>query len=162
MFYSLGAFIPQLQAEFGWSRGQLSLGATVMSIAIFLFGPVAGYMSDRWGAARVCAVSFSLYAASLLVLAASLESLTGFLLLYLLIATTGSGVMPVTIVRPLIESFYRSRGLALGLAMTGAGLAAFWVPQFVTIISRHYGWRAAYLGIALRPPRLTSRADRTA
>lgn len=149
MFYSLGAFIPQLQAEFGWSRGQLSLGATVMSIAIFLFGPVAGHLSDRWGSARVCAVSFGLYALSLFLLAGTLNSLTGFLLLYLLIAATGSGVMPVTIVRPLIQSFERSRGLALGLAMTGAGLAAFWVPQFVTIVSRLYGWRAAYVGIGL-------------
>src|SRR3546814_5286069 len=39
MFYSLGAFIPSLQAQFGWARGDISLAVTIMTIGLFLSGP---------------------------------------------------------------------------------------------------------------------------
>src|SRR3546814_6639975 len=39
-------------------------------------------------------------------------------------------------------------GLALGIALTGAGLAGFWVPQLVAIVTEAAGWRAAYLALA--------------
>src|SRR3546814_4420412 len=34
LFYSLGSFIPSLQAEFGWSRGDISLAVTLMTLAV--------------------------------------------------------------------------------------------------------------------------------
>src|SRR3546814_3681314 len=45
-------------------------------------------------------------------------------------------------------AFKRQRGLALGIALTGAGLAGFWVPQLVAIVTEAAGWRAAYLALA--------------
>lgn len=149
MFYSLGAFIPPLQAEFGWSRGRISFGATVMSGAIFLMAPIIGRLCDRIGSAAVAAASFVLYAFALLAMSFALDGYAGFLMFYFAIAALGSGVMPVAIVRPLVQSFEANRGLALGFAMTGAGLAAFWVPQLVTAVVETHGWRTAYRAIAL-------------
>jgi hypothetical protein len=46
LFYSLGSFIPELEAEFGWSRGDISLAVTVMTITVFLSGASAGKLCD--------------------------------------------------------------------------------------------------------------------
>src|SRR3546814_7441307 len=52
LFYSLGSFIPSLQAEFGWSRGDISLAVTLMTLAVFVSGASAGRLCDRYGAAN--------------------------------------------------------------------------------------------------------------
>src|SRR3546814_1243273 len=53
LFYSLGSFIPSLQAEFGWSRGDISLAVTLMTLAVFVSGASAGRLFGRYGAANV-------------------------------------------------------------------------------------------------------------
>src|SRR3546814_7551686 len=62
LFYSLGSFIPSLQAEFGWSRGDISLAVTLMTLAVFVSGASAGRLCDRYGAANVGAASLVAYA----------------------------------------------------------------------------------------------------
>src|SRR3546814_8395624 len=57
MFYSLGAFIPSLQAQFGWARGDISLAVTIMTIGLFLSGPLVGRLCDHFGAATVDSIS---------------------------------------------------------------------------------------------------------
>src|SRR5688572_6598354 len=68
MFYSLGAFIPHLEAEFGWSRGQLSLAVTFMTVALFITGTFAGRLCDRYGAAAIGALSLASYALAVVVM----------------------------------------------------------------------------------------------
>jgi len=53
LFYSLGTFIPSLEAEFGWSRGDISLAVTLMTLAVFVSGSAAGRLCDRYGAAII-------------------------------------------------------------------------------------------------------------
>ena len=69
MFYSLGALIAPLQQAFGWDRGDISLCVTLMTVALFLSGPMAGRLCDRYGAALVGSVSLLGYAGAVIVLA---------------------------------------------------------------------------------------------
>lgn len=57
MFYSLGTLMPALQASMGWSRGQISLSVTIMTVGLFLAGPLVGTLCDRLGAATVGSLS---------------------------------------------------------------------------------------------------------
>ena len=43
--------------------------------------------------------------------------------------------------------FRSRRGLAMGIAMTGAGIAGFWVPRFVAYLIELQGWRVAMSGL---------------
>ena len=58
------------------------------------------------------------------------------------------GSTPIVLVRPITAGFDKQRGLALGIALTGAGLAGFWVPNLVTAVIGDYGWQAGYWAIA--------------
>ena len=148
LFYSLGSFIPSLQAEFGWSRGDISLAVTLMTLAVFLSGSWAGRLCDRFGAASVGAASLVAYAMGVILLVVTAGRIEIFWTLYVMIALLGVGSTPIVLIRPIAAAFERRRGLALGIALTGAGLAGFWVPQMVAAVTEAAGWRAAYLALA--------------
>lgn len=148
LFYSLGSFIPPLEAEFGWSRGDISLAVTLMTLAVFVSGSAAGRLCDRYGAANVGAASLVAYALGVIVLVATAGSIELFWALYAIIALLGVGSTPIVLVRPIAAAFEKQRGLALGIALTGAGLAGFWVPQLVAAVTEAAGWRAAYTALA--------------
>lgn len=148
MFYSLGTFIPLLQAEFGWSRGGISLGATFLTIAVFLTGTAAGRLTDRYGAAVVGALSLVAYAGGIALMVGVVQNLQQFWLAYFCIAVLGVGSTPIALVRPITTEFVSARGIALGIALTGAGIAGFWVPRVVANVAEALDWRAAYLTLA--------------
>ncbi len=148
LFYSLGSFIPSLESEFGWSRGDISLAVTLMTLAVFVSGSAAGRLCDRYGAANVGAASLVAYALGVVLLVATAGSIRLFWALYAVIALFGVGSTPIVLVRPIAVAFEKQRGLALGIALTGAGLAGFWVPQLVAAVTEAAGWRAAYLALA--------------
>ena len=149
LFYSLGAFIPPLQAEFGWSRGDISLGASFLTIAIFVTGTIAGRLCDRHGAALVGAASLVAYGLALILMAWLMADIVHFWVGYFVIAILGVGSTPIVLVRPITIYFVKARGIALGIALTGAGIAGFWVPRLVATVTELHGWREAYGALAL-------------
>ncbi len=50
---SFSIFAPELEREFGWTRGMLSVGYTLNTITIAVFGLVAGMLVDRIGIRRL-------------------------------------------------------------------------------------------------------------
>ncbi len=149
MIYSLGAFIGPLESEFGWPRGDISLAVTVLTMGLFLAGPVVGTACDRFGAAAVGSASLAAFGLLLLAMAATLESLVGLWSFFFVIALAGAGSTPIVLARPISAAFDRQRGLALGIVLTGAGLGGFWLPNFVTEVVTRSGWRSAYACLAL-------------
>lgn len=148
LFYSLGSLIPALEAEFGWNRAGISLALGAMTIGLFIAGPIVGRLCDRYGAARVASLSLISYALAIIVMALSLRSLTMLLVFYFVIAMLGAGSTPIGVVRAITANFDKHRGLALGIVLTGAGLAGFWVPNLVARLIDFSGWRMAYFGLA--------------
>lgn len=148
MIYSLGSFIDPLNRQFGWDRGSISFAVSVLTFGVFLAGPAVGKLADRYGAAAVGTLSLFSYGAVVLAMSLYLSSLPMFLLSYFVIALVGVGSTPIVLVRPITASFDRRRGLALGIALTGAGLAGFWVPNAVTEAIARADWRAGYWVIA--------------
>ncbi|MDB5714475.1 MAG: hypothetical protein JWO15_1872 [Sphingomonadales bacterium] len=148
LFYSLGIFIPALQESFGWARGDISLSITVATLGLFMAGAIAGRLADRFGAAVVGATSLVLYAIIVLALALFANTLAEFWIGYFLAALVGAGSTPIVLVRPIITAFRAHRGLALGIALTGGGLAGFWVPLFAQHVITGYGWRWGYAALA--------------
>ena len=127
------------------TAGALSLHLGVLVIAL----PAAGAMADRFGARRVILVSAVAYGLSLAAIAAVPS---GPLLLYLafvVAGVAGAGVSPVSYNRIIVHRFSRNRGLALGLALSGTGLGGMVVPWIVQPVIATYGWRPAFLLLAL-------------
>ena len=148
MVYGLGSFIVPLKSAFGWSRGDVSLASTMLTLGVFLFGPVVGRLGDRFGAAAVGSISLVSYAAMVVVMSLTLQTLPGLWIFYFMIALCGVGSTPIVLLRPIAAGFDKQRGLALGIALTGAGLSGFWVPNVVTAVIANYGWQAGYWAMA--------------
>lgn len=149
MIYSLGSFIGPLNAEFGWDRGSISIAVSVLTFGVFLFGPIAGKLCDRFGAAFVGSISLLAYGLAVIAMTMIVGSLYSFWFAYFIIAMLGVGSTPIVLVRPITAAFDKRRGLALGIALTGAGLTGFWAPNVVTEVSATFGWRAGYWTIGI-------------
>ena len=149
LFYSMGTLIPVWEREFGWSRGDMSLSLTLVTIALFVCGPAAGYLGDRFGAARVGALSLLAYGLGLILLAAVLREIWQLWLGYIVLAVIGAGSTAIVLIRPIAAAFDERRGIAMGITMTGAGIAGFWVPQFAAYMIELDGWRTAMTALGV-------------
>ena len=149
LFYSMGTFMPVWEDEFGWSRGDMSLSLTFATFAMFLFGTLAGRLGDRFGAARVGSLSLLTYGALLALLPFALSDVTHLWAGYVVLAIVGVPSTAIIMIRPITSAFDARRGLAMGIAMTGAGIAGFWVPRFVAYLIELQGWRVAMSGLGV-------------
>ncbi|GAA4889562.1 MFS transporter [Actinomycetospora straminea] len=128
-FYTNGLFIPALEAEFGWSRAQLSSLALVGAVITILTSPLVGVIVDRWGVRLPGVVSLGVLGGAYFLLSASGPSFAGYLAVWVGMYVLAAASTAVSFTRTVNERFDRARGLALGIALGGAGLVAFVVPQ---------------------------------
>ncbi len=147
LFYSMGTFMPVWEAEFGWSRADMSLALTFATVAMFLCGTLAGRLGDRFGAARVGSLSLLTYGALLALLPFALSDVTQLWAGYVVLAVVGVPSTAIIMIRPITSAFDARRGLAMGIAMTGAGISGFWVPRFVSYLIQWQGWQVAMSGL---------------
>jgi len=147
-FYSLGLFVQPLQAEFGWSRAEVSGAAASQQFGIFLSAPLVGWLADRWGARPIAIFSFLATPLALVALSRVGNSVVEWDLLWLLVSLAGAGTTPAIWARIVSLRFDHSRGLALGLMLMGTGTAAMLAPALLGPVFADEGWRTAVLVMA--------------
>ena len=105
LFYSMGTFMPVWEAEFGWSRGDMSLSLTLATFAMFLCGTMAGRLGDRFGAARVGSLSLLAYGALLALLPYVLSDIAHLWVGYIVLAILGVPSTAIIMIRPITSAF---------------------------------------------------------
>ena len=150
-YHTIGALTVPVTEEFGWSRTQFQAAILFSSGLGASLSPVVGWLNDRFGSRRV-ALPAMLGLGFAFLLAASIQGQLWMLFMaYGAMALLGAGTIPVTWTRAIATSFYKRRGLALGLSLTGTGLCASIAPHYTVWLTDHFGWRGAYIGISLIP-----------
>ncbi|MBC2670578.1 MFS transporter [Novosphingobium piscinae] len=146
--YTLGLFVAPLSAEFLWSRAAIQ-AAILFSTGLGLVGgPLAGWLVRRYGLRLTVVSGLAGMALSLLLGAAMSGWLWQLYLAYGLMSLLGAGANAVSWSTYVAASFERSRGLALGLALSGTGLSAMLMPRIAEAGLEQGGWRSAYLALA--------------
>jgi MFS family permease len=145
---AISPFIPPIEEEFGWTRVQVSLAATLVSYMVVLVSPLQGWLVDRFGARKVILISIPLFASGLASLNWLQNSLTFYYLTWISIAVLGIGLWPLSYLQIVSRWFDKKLGLALGLANAGIGLGSTIVPLIIAILLSLYDWRTAFLGLA--------------
>jgi MFS family permease len=140
-----------MQAEFGWSRTEISLGITIYGLLAALLAPVFGRMADRYGVRPVALGSLAAFGVVFASFALIPGSLAWYYFVWVLVGLVGIGSTPVTWTRAVNVWFYRNRGLALGLTLMGTSVSAVLLPMITVALLEWQGWRAAYAGLALLP-----------
>jgi MFS family permease len=140
-------FVTSFGAEFGWSRGDMSLAAAGAFIAGALSFSLVGRAVDRWGYRKVLLVCVPMVALVYL----GLTLMTGVFAVYvglLIVAGLfGTGTGAIVYTRPVVGVFNRQRGLALAVAASGTSVAAIVVAPIVAYVIEAYGWRAGAYGL---------------
>jgi predicted MFS family arabinose efflux permease len=150
-FYTLGLFVDPLGAQFGWSRGEVQAVFLVFTTTGLFMVPVIAWLTDRLGVRNLVFASLAGTAVGYWCLGTLTTSLVTFYLSGAVLAILGSGTTPLTWTKALSGWFDRQRGLALGIALAGTGVAAFAVPPFVAWVLSVSDWRSAYLALMIFP-----------
>ena len=146
--YVAGIFIAPLNEEFGWSRTDISIGVTILTLGMAAGGLLAGRMMRHCDVRILIACGMMAYAASFLML----SYIGGRLALYWFICGImtflGAMASPMTVSRLVADNFTRRRGFALGFTMVGSGIAAALAPLTLVPLVHAHGWRAGYQALA--------------
>lgn len=140
-YYTSGIFLTAYETEFGWSRSLISAQGLVGVLALVLLSPIVGNLVDKIGTRIVAATSLFLYGMCFLLISKYLDSVSSFLFLSFITAFAAAGSTPVTFTRTITGCFDQSRGIALGIALVGTGVAAFLAPFYLAKIVEEQGWR---------------------
>lgn len=147
--YSMGLFMEPLGAAFGWSRGLISSGLTVIAIFGILLTPFVGVLSDRYGPRAIALPGLML--ASLAFAALGLTSGSAFvwLALWSVYAIMFVAVKPLVWSAAVSRSFDRGRGLALAVTLSGVAISQTVTPIVAEWLIRTQGWRLAFAWLGL-------------
>lgn len=147
--FSFGSFVLPVGTEMGWNRAQMSGAITSYEYGLAAGSLGFGFLIDRIGARIVILSSIFILA----LLTASLSLLTNNLAhLYAVYGAMGLltvATTPVGYNRIIIEWFDKRRGLALGLALIGAGLGATVMPVLSQKLIAAFGWRTSFVCLAV-------------
>lgn len=146
---STGLFFEPLSREFGWSRTLLSSGPSIASLITAVLGPFLGAMIDRWGSRRIVLPGLALTIASI----ASFSLTTGtegqWIALWVAFGIVAVSIKSTAWTAAVLGVFQQSRGLALGLTLSGTAVAQIVVPPLANWLIEFFGWRAAFVWLAL-------------
>lgn len=139
LFHAFSAYVLPLQAEFGWSRGQLSGAFSMARAESGILGPLQGWAIDKFGPRAMMRIGMVLFGAGFIALS-KIDSLLTFYLAFALMALGSSlgGFMPLA--TTITNWFARKRAMALGIMMTGMSVGGLTVPVVVWSLNK-YGWR---------------------
>lgn len=152
LLYAWSVFIKPLNAEFGWTRAEISLA---FSICVLVFGVTtffAGKISDKYGP-RIIVTIGSVILGIGFVMSGYVSSKSGLYLTYGLIAGIGGGMVYLPPIATAPKWWPDRKALATGFAVVGLGLGSFIMGPLATYLinAPGYGWRYVfiYVGIAM-------------
>jgi MFS family permease len=139
--------IPVVQAEFGATRGAVSLAFTLMMFGFGLGGVIAGKITDRFGIVPAMAISI-VFLGVANVLAGLSAMLWQFVAVYFLIGL-GTSATFAPLMAEASHWFERYRGLAVTIVAGGNYVAGAMWPPIVNFGLQTVGWRMTHIGIGI-------------
>ena len=124
--YTASFFVKPLEAALGWSRAEIAFGAMLGQVTIAAAMPVAGWLTDRFGARIVALAGFVAYGLFCLALAAAPATLPVYYALLVGVALACGGTSAVVFNPLVVACFKRSsvrRSMSLAIALTDASVS---------------------------------------
>src|SRR6266436_8062691 len=145
--WSVVVVLPVVQAEFGATRGAVSLAFTLTMLGFGLGGVVTGKITDRFGI--VMAIMLSIGVLALAYIGAGLSTtLWQFILVHFLIGL-GTSATFGPLMAEASHWFERYRGLAVTIVASGNYVGGTIWPPLVNWGIESAGWRTSFIAIGL-------------
>lgn len=143
----LGLFVKPLEAEFGWSRAQITSGLLMPATVVLLLSPVTGKIINRFGPRRVLLIGIFALSVAIACLGLTGPALWTWFLAWAVVGAAQAFAGPIVCSAAVVRRFSRSRGLALAVMLSGSGLATMIAVPAAAIAIDALGWRLAYLAL---------------
>ena len=143
-----GAFLLDMEADTGWSKGLLSLAAAVGFLVFGLAGPISGVFMGRYGVRRVTMASLLITAAAMAI-ASQVNEAWQLAVFFGLMSGLGTGLVASVLAATVgTRWFVERRGIVLGIlgASGSAGQLLFF--PLLTLLATSAGWRLGSVVIA--------------
>ena len=138
-----GVFLPVLSREFGWSRGAVSVAASLQLMVGGVIAFVVGAASDRYGPRFILALS-ALLSGTAFLCTSGVNTLWQFYLLQGLLLGVGMSSIYLVPTTTVSRWFVAQRGLALGILLACHNLAFITGPLLSAFLINTFGWRTTY------------------
>jgi MFS family permease len=141
----LVAYMVDPAGEFGWSRSVVGLALSLQWIFSGVFGPLAGWLGDRYGLRRTMAAGALLFLATS-VLIGLISAPWQFILYFGVLMSAALAIFQVPLVSAVTVWFARHLGVAMGLLQSAQGLANVLFAPLMVLMLTQLGWRWAFWG----------------
>jgi MFS family permease len=149
LFHAYGAYVVMLREEFGWSTTLLSAAFAMARAESGIFGPIQGWLTDRFGPRALIRVGTVIFGVGYLLLSQIQTPVTFFLTFFMIaVGSSLAGYLPIGVA--IVNWFRRRRSLALSVASTGMPIGGLLTPLVVLALTK-FGWRwtAAISGLVI-------------
>ena len=150
-YWALIVIGPELARAFGWSPITWSSGFLYMTAGVLVSAPIVGTLVDRIGARPVLLPSIVALGLGTMAFSLITPDPRVFYGVFFVTAVLGTGTLPITWTKAIVNNFDRYRGLALGIALTGTGLYGFIATPTIQWLIDSFGWRTAYVCVGALP-----------
>ena len=150
IYYAFTVFIAPMEADLGWSRGELSGAFSLFLLMTGLMAFPVGYWIDKRGS-RLLMTLGSIGAALLVLMWSQVNSLPEFALIMTLMGCCGAAILYEPAFTVIATWFIHKRGTAMAIVTFTAGFAStIFIPLSDALLAA-FGWRQAIfmLGILL-------------
>lgn len=146
---TLGLVMPLLMQEFGWSRSFISGAAAATLLVMAVTAPFAGHAADRYGVRITLTCGLLLVGIGCLIVASSIHPVV-FLLGFSGIAAVGFGFVATHVVSTAVARLFDAqRGLATGIATSGATGGQFLIVPLIAVLLATLSWRWSFLAVGI-------------
>lgn len=149
VFYTHGVFAVPIASATGWLRSEVQFAFTLLCLMAVITAPAVGWLIDRFSVRRVALWSVPAFFVGFASLSLTGGTLWGYYAAFLFMSVIGAGTLPVTWTTVVNQWFHDNRGIALGIALTGTGIAATLAPPYAGWLIAEEGWQSAYFWLAL-------------
>lgn len=146
---TLGLVMPIWAQELGWSRSFVSGAAATALLVMAAVAPFAGRFIDRQGVRVTLALGLALVGGGCLIVSATSSAFV-FLIGFSGISAIGFGIVATHVVSTAIACrFDQNRGLATGIATSGATGGQFLIVPLIAVVLAAFSWRWSFLAIGI-------------
>jgi len=149
-FYGFSTFFNPMIQEFGWSRTVMSGAFSLSRLEGGLEGPIAGWLTDKFGARRILIIGVAIAGLGFITLQLVNSPLSLYLIFGLFLSLGFNLGYTHATGAAIAKWFIRKRSRAFSILITGNGVGgAIFVPVIAWLIIE-FGWRSAatVIGIA--------------
>jgi MFS family permease len=137
-------FVEPMSHDLGLPRHEVSAALSFHIVAMIVALPFVGALADRFGPRPVISLSALLFGLCLLGISVVPEDRRILYAAFAAAGIAGAGASPVTYTKIIVSRFDRFRGLALGIALTGVGVASIVLPVILRGVIAEHGWRTGF------------------